>query len=455
MSLLATLEFLRPLALWLFLPWCWLVAARAILPPHRAISADPRATPWARWVDAKLLPYLLTDAVGASRPPVRRWPLALVGALLILALAGPRVLRSGEAANPPPMRPDIARVLVADLSPGFAALSDAERARVRLDLRRFLRALPPGETALVVAAGGAWPVVPLTEDLSALDAFIGELSADAVPVAGDRPALALALARRLLADSGARERRIYWLRAGEMPSALRVPAPSGDSLEFLQATEDADRWLAAVDAARAGDRRGAWRDSALNLSPPPDQRWIDLGPYLALLALPLAAIGWRLTVTLLLFAALVAPGDPAWAAGGDFERGVALYRAGDFAASAAAFARVDPRDARGHYNRGNALAKAGRLRAALAAYDEALRLRPDDAATRHNRAIVESLLQSPPPTAPPPPPPPGAPPPPSPASVEAQRAAEQWLRKPPGDSDGLLRRKLALEEARRKGEVVR
>jgi Ca-activated chloride channel homolog len=76
--------------------------------------------------------------------------------------------------------------------------------------------------------------------------------------------------------------------------------------------------------------------------------------------------------------------DPAW-------RGAALYRAGDYAAAAQALQNIDNADA--DYNRGNALARAGKLLEALAAYDAALKKKPDLDDAKTNRELIEKLLQ--------------------------------------------------------------
>lgn len=76
--------------------------------------------------------------------------------------------------------------------------------------------------------------------------------------------------------------------------------------------------------------------------------------------------------------------DPAW-------RGVAAYRAGDYAAAADALHRAPGSDAA--YNRGNALAKAQQYRQAIEAYDEALKLDPGNADAKANRQAVEEWLK--------------------------------------------------------------
>jgi Ca-activated chloride channel family protein len=154
------------------------------------------------------------------------------------------------------------------------------------------------------------------------------------------------------------------------------------------------------------------------------ERWREQGPWLLLLLLPLAALafrrGWLLGLILLCSmpfpSAPVSAADWNWnawwlrpdqqaarelAAGEPVQmlenspdpawRGSALYRSGDFAGAAKAFAELDSAD--GHYNRGNALAKAQQLEAAITAYDQALVLEPAHFDALHNKLLVEALLR--------------------------------------------------------------
>jgi Ca-activated chloride channel family protein len=67
-------------------------------------------------------------------------------------------------------------------------------------------------------------------------------------------------------------------------------------------------------------------------------------------------------------------------------QGVAWYRAGDFKAAAAAFARDGTPE--GAYDRGNALVMQGKYDDAVTSYDRALALRPGWAEAADNRAIA-------------------------------------------------------------------
>ncbi|HEY8585755.1 MAG TPA: tetratricopeptide repeat protein [Rhodanobacter sp.] len=76
--------------------------------------------------------------------------------------------------------------------------------------------------------------------------------------------------------------------------------------------------------------------------------------------------------------------DPAW-------RGVAAYRAGDYAAAGQALAQASGSDPA--YNLGNALARQGQYEQALAAYERALKLDPANADAEANRQAVEDWLR--------------------------------------------------------------
>ncbi len=146
--------------------------------------------------------------------------------------------------------------------------------------------------------------------------------------------------------------------------------------------------------------------------------WADAGYWLVLLLVPLALINFRRgAVALLLCALLPPPAHAGWWADlwqtpdqqgfnalqqGDPEaaatlfrdpqwQGVASYRSGDYGGADKRFST--DASAAGNYNRGNALAHQGKLKEAISAYDETLRLAPDDADAAFNKALLEKLLE--------------------------------------------------------------
>lgn len=152
-------------------------------------------------------------------------------------------------------------------------------------------------------------------------------------------------------------------------------------------------------------------------------QWFEHGQYLALLLLPFVALlfrrGWVVGIFLLVSVPFSLTPQQAQAfewrdlwlrqdqkaqkdlEAGDKEaakrfstperRGAALYQQGEFADAAEEFAQG--KDAIAAYNRGNALTRNGEFDKAIAAYDEALRQRPDFAEAKDNREIARQLAE--------------------------------------------------------------
>jgi Ca-activated chloride channel homolog len=500
---LAALSLARPWWLLALLPLAGLVwhAWRA---PQRNKAA------WQGLIDAHLLPHLLV----LSKPGRRRFGLALFAAGLlaaVLALAGPVL----DQPPPPAYRPDVTRVVVLELSPAMTAQLE----QVKLKLLAALHALPDGQTALLVYGGEPYLVVPPTTDIETIALFVPELAIDAIPVPGNHPERALAMAGETLARSAAQQREILWITTGaalplpELPSAMAnvrlsilqtatadnpalatIARRSGGTLIQLRPDDSDIRQLVSTPGVRSG-----WTKAAVGAG----SGGADLGYWLLLPLLPLAALAFRsgiLTLLLpllppLILAGLLAPppasafdlslpalladyqgwrllaaGEPEAAAARFADprwRAVAHYRTGQFEQAASLLATG--RDADSYYNRGNALARQGQLADALAAYDAALKLRADDADAKHNRDLVQRLLnqQSPPPNggagkgAPPqansgamPPTPKAGPRPANAAEREASQVADQWLRRIPDQPGTLLRRKLVAEQRRRQANAA-
>lgn len=73
----------------------------------------------------------------------------------------------------------------------------------------------------------------------------------------------------------------------------------------------------------------------------------------------------------------------------------AKMKAGDYAGAADELSKLHDHDA--DYNRGNALAHAGDLQGALGAYNEALKIDPNNQDAQHNKELVEKALKQQPP----------------------------------------------------------
>ncbi len=446
-------------------PW-WLLGLLALPLLWRALrlqGADAQA--WRDAVDAHLLEYLLVP--GEQSTPTRspRWLVAIAWTLACLALAGPAWERLPQALY----QNKAARVIALELSDSMLAQdvkpSRFERARFRI--ADVLKRSGDMQTALIAYAGDAFVVAPLTDDSNTVANLVDSLDPSVMPARGNDTGRAIDLGVKLMHQAGVHEGEIVLLadsvsaNAGAAAARARdsgvrvsvlgigsgegapVPLAGGDFLK----DEAGNIVLPKLDAAalssvaksgggryanvsgEAGGLDGLLAEirntdaAATPSTQAQSERFLDRGPWLVLLLLPLAALGFRRGWLMLVPLAFAAHSPSAEASvwddlwqrpdqqaqrqldAGDAKaaqalardpdlRATAAYRAGDFESATTDFARHDEdASADADYNRGNALAKQGKYPEALAAYDEALGRSPqmDDAIA--NRKAVEDFLK--------------------------------------------------------------
>ena len=453
MSEFALLHFIRPywlllLPLVVFLPWLWKRARRP--------SGD-----WMAVCDPHLLRWLSVSQAGGKSGGGGRWLAGTAVLISILALAGPSWQKLPDSS----FSARDARMIVLDLSRSMLAqdLRPNRLTRARFRLADLLEMTEEGQVGLVSYAGDAYVVSPLTSDMNTIANLLPALQPDIVPVAGSRADRALEMAASLLGRAGLSQGEILLVtdsagsaaaarardlkKRGMITSVLAVgtvdgaPIPSGSGFvsdrsgnvvitrldrASLQAVAEAGggRYM-ELGASTVGtslwlEQDGsefARREGALG------ERWKDAGPWLVLLLLPLALLGFRrgllfiLPLVLLpgLFwppAAIASWWDDTWQRkdqqayqalqAGDAEKAAALavdpalsgqawYRSEQHANAVEAWSQLDAADA--HYNRGNALAHMGEYDAAIKAYDEALTIEPDMEDALTNRALLEQMKQ--------------------------------------------------------------
>ncbi|MEE4298995.1 MAG: VWA domain-containing protein [Pseudomonadales bacterium] len=443
-------HFLRPEWLWGLIP----VAFAALLLLRRRLDVGR----WKRAVDPDLAAWLVESGWrGGARLGVVAMLLAWSAA--ILAMAGP----TWERRPQPVSRTDDALVVVLDLSLSMYAqdITPSRLVRARLKIADVLEARKDGQTALVVYAGDAHVVVPLTDDIRTINNLLPSLEPGVMPVLGSRVQDALASAGDLLDEAGARSGRILLITdeivdtgstidaaAGRYPvlvlgvgteAGAPIPLAAIDRTGFLEsggrtvvATLDEGPLRAVANATGGRYTRFETSDAdlrtllggVLDASGEENDRdrefdlWIDMGPWLVLLVLPVVLLSFRRGVVAVLAVAALGPIERAEAADGGwfatpdqqgyralregradeavelFEdrtwQAVALYRAEEYEAAASAFSAAD---AESLYNTGTALARAMKLPEAQVALTEALALDPEHADARHNLELVEKLLE--------------------------------------------------------------
>lgn len=202
-TLLDNFHFLRPLWLLALLPA--LIFVIALWRVNTVVTA------WDKAIDKSLLPFLLDRSKNAAQ----RTPLLLLltaWCLSIVAMAGP----VWDQLPQPVQKREDALVIVMDLSLSMFA---PDHSPSRLDLakrklRDILALREEGQTALVVYAGDAHTVTPLTDDVVTIAALVPSLSPNIMPLFGSSPVPAIDMAIGLLDDVEATRGRILLMTDG-------------------------------------------------------------------------------------------------------------------------------------------------------------------------------------------------------------------------------------------------
>jgi len=226
MSGLEQFHFLRPWWLLGFIPLLWLLLqmARSTL-----ISRS-----WEAVVDRQLLPFILVGNTTA-RGTLPSVLLGLCGTLAILALAGP----VWEKMPQPVFSTRTALVVALDLSRSMDAadIQPTRLERARFKINDFLDKRAEGQTALLVYAGDAFAVTPLTDDVATIKSQLLALTTDIMPAQGNQTGTAITMAIELLKKGGAAKGDILLITDevdfGRAEDAARAVAAAGYRLSIM------------------------------------------------------------------------------------------------------------------------------------------------------------------------------------------------------------------------------
>lgn len=166
---------------------------------------------WETTIDNELLTVLLDGAHKRSNRLLSGM-LALTLACASFGLAGPtwqKLPQSVEQKND-------ALVIVLDLSLSMLAedIKPSRIERARQKVTDILRLREEGQTALIVYAGDAHAVVPLTDDVATISNLLVSLSPEMMPVFGSNPDHGLSLAFELFDNSFVQQGRILMITDG-------------------------------------------------------------------------------------------------------------------------------------------------------------------------------------------------------------------------------------------------
>ncbi len=203
LSQLADFHFLRPY--WLLM----LLAIPVIYIGFKNYHQENSA--WARAIDRHLLGYLLEQNDTVTRQTALY--LVIFAALLTaLSLAGP----AWKKIPVPMHKAEDGLVILMDLSLSMQAadIKPSRLVKARHKLIDILDARHQGQTALIVYAGDAHIVSPLTDDTATIKAMVPALSPLIMPAMGSRPELAFELAQQMLKNSLIEKGRILLITDG-------------------------------------------------------------------------------------------------------------------------------------------------------------------------------------------------------------------------------------------------
>ena len=294
-----------------------------------------RKSQWEQVIEPQLINHLLVNQQGQSSG-WPRWLLLISLLLAITALANPVWEKKPRQVYQTPG----ALVIVMDLSASMNAsdLPPSRLVQTRLKIQDMLERQNEGLTGLVVFAGDAFSVTPLTRDNQTILSQLRVLQPDIMPVQGSRADLGLEMAGELLQQAGiergdvllfadgfdssrsliqAKQLRSNGHRLSVIGTATEQGAPVSDGRGDVIRDRNNVPVLSRLDSnamqSLAEQGGGIFQpistdnrdiEQFLSLTPlnrsrtenPSDIRqiaWQENGPYLAVLLLPLAALAFR------------------------------------------------------------------------------------------------------------------------------------------------------------------
>jgi len=419
---------------------------------------------WQKICAPELLAYL-QQGEQQGRSSGLLWLLAVGGLLAILALAGPVWQKQPQAVY----RDTSALVVALDLSRSMDAadVKPSRLVRAKQKLRDLLQLRKDGQTALLAFAGTAYVVTPLTDDIHTILSQLNGLSTDIMPQQGGNLDAAMQKAMALLQQASIQHGQLLFLTDSDDVSdaMVRQVVAAGHQLSIVSVGSQQGAPIPKLDGGFVSDAKGniviaklhaqrlqqiaslghgvyrelsldntdiapvlarlkpsfmeQMRETASPASSTEYDVWREQGAWLLLLVIPLALLGFRrgVLVVVLCLSLQVKPveanvwddmwhtpnhqgevlmqkkayqkaaqhfDNPAW-------RMAAHYRSKDYQAALQDFMQIPEPSSDDWYNKGNALAHLGKLDAAISAYNMALEKKPTHMDAQANKALLEKL----------------------------------------------------------------
>jgi Ca-activated chloride channel family protein len=360
------------------------------------------------------------------------WTLGIIITLAILAAAGP----SWRKQSYPILESTSARVVALDLSRSMLVedIKPKRLAHAVTAAREIISTDYEGETGLVVFAGRAFVVSPLSRDAKTLLAFLDVLDPSTMPEDGTRIDLAISTAQGLLEASFAGKGQILVITAGASIDGTRAvqaalnAANLGHRVSILAIGTAAGAPLLDLEGRLLRDKDGKPELTRTNfqllerVAQVSSQRVsANDGVWIVWLILPFTLVLFRKNlIWMILLTVLVPDGREFYAKEwdsfwnhpeklafaayrrGDYQlsyelssspllQGSAYYRSGQFQQARDLFG--EDNSASANFNLGNALAQQNRFPEAVLAYQKALLLNSDLKSARYNKRLIEIYLE--------------------------------------------------------------
>lgn len=211
--MLNNLHFLHP-------EWLWLLLVLPLMLGLKWLQARQQGG-WERLVDKQLMPFVLSGTPGSWGWLPLAW-LSLALLVAIVAMAGP----AWDKREVPVFRDQQALVVAMDFSASMYA--DDEKPN-RLTLARFklldiLNARRDAQNGLVVFAGDAFVVSPLTDDIATIQEQVKNLAPDIMPAPGSLLTPAIERSVELLQQAGMKTGSILLMTDGVTDTEAAVVA---------------------------------------------------------------------------------------------------------------------------------------------------------------------------------------------------------------------------------------
>lgn len=185
-------HFLRPLWLLGLIPLGLLFF---ILKARQSFQANQ----WRKVIDPELLKHLLKDG-SQQNTSFSHWLWLLLWMLICFGLAGPTFKKLPS----PVIKNQDGLVIILDLSYSMVAqdVKPDRLTRAKQKITDILRVREDGQTALVVYAGSAFAVTPLTDDTQTISNLLPAVSPMIMPNFGSRADKSIELAKELIKNAG-------------------------------------------------------------------------------------------------------------------------------------------------------------------------------------------------------------------------------------------------------------